>query len=383
MTKRALLPLESRRNSLFLAAVLSAVPLLLAGTLSGPLAAQTSQDLTGSWQGTLPSGNGTMRIVLKISKADGGGWKGMLFNPDRYMPGIGVQSVTLQGSAFKFSVATLNASYEGTVNPDGSSIQGTFTIQGNSPPLNLVRATADTAWAIPQPLNPMAAGAKPVFSVATIKPSVPGRQGKLIASLNGRHVSMGNTNLSDLIAFAYRLDAKQIMGAPAGSDDRPYDIDGVADVDGAPDVKQMQLMFQQLLASRFKLAFHLERKELAVYTLRVAKGGTRLIRTTAAASDYTEFRSDAGELRITNKSMGEIAEVLRYFVDRPVLDQTGLAGRFDFVLKWTPDEAQGSDPNAPPGLFTAFQEQLGLKLEPIKAPVDVLVIDHVEWPTEN
>ena len=354
--------MESHRILLFLAAALAAVFLLLVGTLSQPLAAQTPQALAGTWQGTLPVGNG-MRIVLKISKSDDGGWKGTLFNVDQQGPGIVVQSITLQGSAFKFSVATLNASYEGRVSFDG--------------------ATDDTAWAIPQPLNPMPEDAKPVFSVATIKPSMPGRQGKLIASLNGRHVSMGNTNLSDLIAFAYKLDAKQIMGAPAGSDDRPYDIDGVADVEGAPDVKQMQLMFQQLLASRFKLAFHLEQKELSVYVLRVAKGGTRLIRTTAAASDYTEFRSDAGELRITNKSMGEIAEVLRYFVDRPVLDQTGLAGRFDFVLKWTPDEAQGSDPNAPPGLFTAFQEQPGLKLEPIKAPVDVLVIDHVEWPTEN
>jgi uncharacterized protein (TIGR03435 family) len=374
--------MESHRILLFLAAALAAVFLLLVGTLSQPLAAQTPQALAGTWQGTLPAGNG-MRIVLKISKSDDGGWKGTLFNVDQQGPGIVVQSITLQGSAFKFSVATLNASYEGRVSPDGSSIQGIFTFQGKAPPLNFVRATDDTAWAIPQPLNPMPEDAKPVFSVATIKPSMPGRQGKLIASLNGRHVSMGNTNLSDLIAFAYKLDAKQIMGAPAGSDDRPYDIDGVADVEGAPDVKQMQLMFQQLLASRFKLAFHPEQKELSVYVLRVAKGGTRLIRTTAAASDYTEFRSDAGELRITNKSMGEIAEVLRYFVDRPVLDQTGLAGRFDFVLKWTPDEAQGSDPNAPPGLFTAFQEQLGLKLEPIKAPVDVLVIDHVEWPTEN
>jgi uncharacterized protein (TIGR03435 family) len=374
--------MESHRILLFLAAALAAVFLLLVGTLSQPLAAQTPQALAGTWQGTLPVGNG-MRIVLKISKSDDGGWKGTLFNVDQQGPGIVVQSITLQGSAFKFSVATLNASYEGRVSFDGSSIQGIFTFQGKAPPLNFVRATDDTAWAIPQPLNPMPEDAKPVFSVATIKPSMPGRQGKLIASLNGRHVSMGNTNLSDLIAFAYKLDAKQIMGAPAGSDDRPYDIDGVADVEGAPDVKQMQLMFQQLLASRFKLAFHLEQKELSVYVLRVAKGGTRLIRTTAAASDYTEFRSDAGELRITNKSMGEIAEVLRYFVDRPVLDQTGLAGRFDFVLKWTPDEAQGSDPNAPPGLFTAFQEQPGLKLEPIKAPVDVLVIDHVEWPTEN
>ncbi|MGB8844249.1 MAG: TIGR03435 family protein, partial [Terracidiphilus sp.] len=196
-------------------------------------------------------------------------------------------------------------------------------------------------------------------------------------------VSMGNTNLSDLIAFAYGLDPKQIIGAPAGSDDHPYDIDGVADVDGMPDVKQMQLMFQQLLASRFKIAFHLEQKRLSVYALRMAKGGTRLIRTTAAASDYTEFRSNAGELRITNKSMAEIADVMKYFVDRPVVDQTSLTGRFDFVLKWTPDDAQGSDPNAPPGLFTAIQEQLGLKLEPVKAPVEVQVIDHVERPTEN
>jgi uncharacterized protein (TIGR03435 family) len=352
------------------------------GFLGPRLAAQTAQDISGTWQGTLPVGNG-MRMVLKISKSDDGGWKGTLYNADQNMPGVGVQSITAQGSAFKFSVATFNASYEGTIRPDGSSIQGTFTFQGKSPPLNFVRATADTAWAIPEPLKPMAPDAKPAFSFATIKPSVPGRQGKLIGSLNGRHVSMGNTNLSDLIAFAYGLDAKQILGAPAGSDDHPYDIDGVADVDGMPDVKQMQLMFQQLLASRFKLAFHLDQKEFSVYALRVAKGGTRLIKTTATASDYTEFRSNAGELRITNKSMAEIAGVMKYFLDRPVVDQTGLAGRFDFVLKWTPDEADAGDPNAPPGLFTAIQEQLGLKLEPVKAPIDVLVIDHVERPTEN
>jgi len=69
--------------------------------------------------------------------------------------------------------------------------------------------------------------------------------------------------------------------------------------------------------------------------------------------------------------------------DRPVVDQTGLSGRFDFLLKWTPDGAQTEDPNAPPAIFTAIQEQLGLKLEPVKALVDVLVIDHVERPSEN
>jgi uncharacterized protein (TIGR03435 family) len=376
----AVVSLKSTRNQWFVFALFRAVIFL--GSSIQPLAAQTSQDIAGTWQGTLPVGNG-IRIVLKISKADDGGWKGMLFNPDQPVPGVGVQSITAQGSAFKFSVATLNASYEGTISPDGSSIQGTFTSQGKSPPLNFVRATADTAWAIPQPLEPMATDAKPVFSVATIKPSVPGRQSKMIAGLNGRHILMRNTNLSDLIAFAYQLDAKQIVGAPTGSDDRPYDIDGVADVDGRPDVQQMQWMFQELLASRFKLVFHREKRNLPVYAILVAKGGPKLIKSASAASDYTEFSSNTGEIRITNKSMAEIAGLMRFVVDRPVVDQTGLAGRFDFVLKWTPDGAETSDPNAPPELFTAIQEQLGLKLEPVKAPVDVLVIDHVERPSEN
>ena len=376
----AVVSLKSTRNQWFVFALFRAVIFL--GSSIQPLAAQTSQDIAGTWQGTLPVGNG-IRMVLKISKADDGGWKGMLFNPDQPVPGVGVQSITAQGSAFKFSVATLNASYEGTISPDGSSIQGTFTSQGKSPPLNFVRATADTAWAIPQPLEPMATDAKPVFSVATIKPSVPGRQSKMIAGLNGRHILMRNTNLSDLIAFAYQLDAKQIVGAPTGSDDRPYDIDGVADVDGRPDVMQMQLMFQELLASRFKLVFHREKRNLPVYAILVAKGGPKLIKSASAASDYTEFSSNTGEIRITNKSMAEIAGLMRFIVDRPVVDQTGLAGRFDFVLKWTPDGAETSDPNAPPELFTAIQEQLGLKLEPVKAPVDVLVIDHVERPSEN
>jgi hypothetical protein len=120
--------MESHRILLFLAAALAAVFLLLVGTLSQPLAAQTPQALAGTWQGTLPVGNG-MRIVLKISKSDDGGWKGTLFNVDQQGPGIVVQSITLQGSAFKFSVATLNASYEGRVSFDGSSIQG----MGDSP----------------------------------------------------------------------------------------------------------------------------------------------------------------------------------------------------------------------------------------------------------
>jgi uncharacterized protein (TIGR03435 family) len=86
---------------------------------------------------------------------------------------------------------------------------------------------------------------------------------------------------------------------------------------------------------------------------------------------------------LKNASMPDLAEILQFRVDRPVLDQTGLKGRYDFQLQWSTDEAQTTQPDAPPGLFTAIQEQIGLRLEPVKAPADVLVIDHIEKPSPN
>lgn len=240
--------------------------------------------------------------------------------------------------------------------------------------------TAQTAFGS---LKPMAADAKPVFEVVTIKPSSPEHQGKIIAGGNGRHVLMVSTNLNDLVAFAYGVDSKQIIGAPAWSDGSLYDIDGVADVDGFPNVKQMREMFQSLLSDRFKLTFHREKRTLSVFAITVAKGGPKLTKSASAATDPTPFYSGNGTLKVTNNSLADIADVMKFFVERPVVDQTGIAGRFDFTLKWEPNETQNSDPNAPPGLFTAIEEQLGLKLEATKAPVDVIVIDHVERPSAN
>jgi uncharacterized protein (TIGR03435 family) len=154
-------------------------------------------------------------------------------------------------------------------------------------------------------------------------------------------------------------------------------------VDGFPNVKQMREMFQSLLSDRFKLTFHREKRTLSVFAITVAKGGPKLTKSASAATDPTPFYSGNGTLKVTNNSLADIADVMKFFVERPVVDQTGIAGRFDFTLKWEPNETQNSDPNAPPGLFTAIEEQLGLKLEATKAPVDVIVIDHVERPSAN
>src|SRR5712691_3144801 len=138
-----------------------------------PGGALLAQDITGTWQGTLQAGR-ELRTAIKISKADGGDLKAVLYSIDQGAQGLPASAATLQGSTVKISIAGIGGTYEGRLNADGNSIAGTWT-QGPKPlPLNLSRATSETAWSIPDPParpKPMSADASPVFEVATIKPS--------------------------------------------------------------------------------------------------------------------------------------------------------------------------------------------------------------------
>lgn len=155
-------------------------------------------------------------------------------------------------------------------------------------------------------------------------------------------------------------------------------------------------MIQKLLAERFKLAFHRDKKELGVYAIIVGKTGPKVTKSQGDPNGLPSlFFQGLGVLPAMNATMADFAGVMQSAVlDRPVVDHTELAGRWDFTLTWTPDEFQfgglgvkvpppPKDVAAPPDLFTAFQEQLGLKLESTKAPAEVLVIDHVEKPSDN
>jgi uncharacterized protein (TIGR03435 family) len=169
---------------------------------------------------------------------------------------------------------------------DGNSIVGTWT-QGDHPlPLNLVRVTKDTAWDIPEPPKRMGADADPSFEVATIKPSKPEAQGNGF-SLRGRTESTFNTSLADLIEFAYDVHAKQIIGGPDWIDKDKFDITGVPDKEGEPSYEQVKMMMQKLLADRFQLAFHHDKRELSVYVLSVGKNGPKNV--TKSASTQTGF----------------------------------------------------------------------------------------------
>jgi uncharacterized protein (TIGR03435 family) len=241
----------------------------------------------------------------------------------------------------------------------------------------------------------MPADAKPKFDVGTVKPSDPNQPGKLF-TVRGRHVMTINTNANDLITFAYGLHAKQIVDGPEWLGAAKFDIDGVPDVEGQPSSAQLKMIIQSVLADRFKLTFHHEQRELAVYALTVSKGGPKMTVTADKPSDHRNFLfRGLGDLTVTNNAMKDFCDGMQGAVmDKPVVDQTGLTDRYDFHLKWTPDMGQFAqmgarvppptdDPNAPPSLYTALQEELGLKLEATKAKADVIVIDHIEMPSAN
>jgi uncharacterized protein (TIGR03435 family) len=374
----------------------------LAPAANQAAAVNPGKKIDDTWQGTLHLPQSDLRLVVKISKSDTGVLKATLYSIDQAGgQGIPSSAASFQDGELKFSVDAISGTYDGKMSADGKSLAGNWTQGPNPLTLLLERATPETEWTIPPPpppVKPMALDANPAFDVATIKPSAPNRPGKGFG-FRGTQFVTSNTNLNDLIAFAYGLHSKQIVDAPAWSDSDLYDIVGVPDTPGRPNLKQMGVMVQKLLADRFKLQFHHEQRELSVYAISVASGGPKMTKTAAAPNDPQAFFFVAlGDLTVRNMSMKDFGSWMQSGVmDRPVVDQTGLTDRYDFKLKWTPDQSQfgqfrstgvvtpptTDDPNAPPGLYTALQEQLGLKMEAKKAPDDVIVIDHIEKPSAN
>jgi uncharacterized protein (TIGR03435 family) len=364
----------------------------------------STTDLAGIWQGTLmpPNAQRGQRVVIKVTKDSGGAYHASLFNADRGTPPLVFNSATVQGGDVKFSTAMMTI--EGTLSPDGKSIDAKWGIGSPNPmAISFARTAPDAAWPIPEPMKPMAADAKPVFDVVTVKPTPPGRGGKNIG-FDGHNFLFRGANLDDMIALGYGMHTKQIIGAPDWAGKDLFDVEGTPDVPGTPNQKQMASLLQNLLADRFQLKFHMEKRDLAVYVITVAPGGPKLTETTAGPNDQSGmgFGPNRGGQGVTavgrNLTMADFAMWFQSGVtDRPVVDQTGIKGRYDIRLKWSPDDSQfaqfggigfhappASDAaDAPPSLYTAMPEQLGLKIEATKAPDDVMVIDHVEKPGAN
>jgi uncharacterized protein (TIGR03435 family) len=237
------------------------------------------------------------------------------------------------------------------------------------------------------------------FEVATIKPSTLDwpSGGRFMRMQTAHQFVARNYTLRVILAAAYNLTPRAISGGPAWVDSDRYDILAEAPDPVRPGTEEQMAMLRKLLSERFSLALHREEKEFSIYALTIAKTGSKL---TAAAPNLSPEGSpplvfvlspDGARLAARDATMGELAWVMqRSALDRPVVDKTGLQGRYDFDLEWTPDETQfgGNVPTVNPehpklDLFAAMQQQLGLRLEATRGPIEALVIDRVERPSEN
>jgi len=243
------------------------------------------------------------------------------------------------------------------------------------------------------PTTVSAQTAPPAYDVMTIKPNNSGNGGWAIGGHGDRFMAQ-NYSLKMLLQYIYDLNEDSIVGIPSQLDSKRFDIaakisDPDLDVLKKLSPEQERLMILPLLTERFQLKTHMETRTGSIYELVVAKGGPKLKPSTDQASRTgvgTSFNSNGYSSKLTANSqpMALLAKILTDQLHRLVVDKTALTGNYDFTLQWTPDSAPAStDTNSAPSIYTAVQEQLGLKLQSAKAPVEVLVVDHAAMPSEN
>ena len=260
-------------------------------------------------------------------------------------------------------------------------------------------------WA---PSEEIAKASVPAYDIVSIKPDKSGIHRRVTRDDGYSFIGW---KLQEFIRLSYDLADNQIFGAPSWVKSDPYEIMIKADKDVADYLLKLnpednnymkKRMFQKVLADRLQLKYHRETKELPVYVLTLAKGGSKLREAKPGEALPEGFEKNPrgviaggnGQLVGVLCPFRKIVLSLTSILGRPVIDKTGLTGIYDLTLKWNPNEdaaamgGQGGNlPPAPessePSLFTAIQEQLGLKLTSQKGPVEVMVIDHIERPSEN
>jgi uncharacterized protein (TIGR03435 family) len=257
------------------------------------------------------------------------------------------------------------------------------------------------------PLSPAAAQtAPPLFEVATIKASKPdSEQSMMMFTADG--VSITGIRLAMVLREAFGVEDDHMIDEPGWVKSSRFDIEAKVAPEDAPKLKglsfaQRKTMLVQLLVDRFGLKYHRETRDLPIYELVIAKGGVKM--QEAKEQDPANTRhlmmfGGPGEIDSTAMKVENLAHTLSGQLGRTVEDKTGLKDNYDFTLKWTPDaaaaniaragdaapapSADAADSSTVPSLFTALEEQLGLKLESAKGPEAVIVIDHIEQPSAN
>jgi uncharacterized protein (TIGR03435 family) len=355
--------------------------------ISALCASLDAQSIIGTWQGTLPVGE-SPRIVLKIADAGNGTSRGSIVFVDRSATAFPLLSVIYR--APELSVAIAEFSFRGKLSADGQSIVGTWTQGSQSFPMTFSLAAAETLWTYsgPSRIPTMSTTADPGFEVATIKPSLPDAKNRSY-SWQTRLFQARNYTVTDLIRFAYQVRQRQIDGGPSWMNELRFDVSGEPDAPGIPSFDQQRLMLRKLLAERFGLKLRIVQRDFPVYALVVDKGPPKINASDPSVGSgshivTTELQGGNTAVQFSYTTMSEFTNLLMNFIqDRQIVDETGLAGRFDFTVMISTSTLDGDNGIDKAAAFLLGAQHLGFKLLPKKEPLEVIVIDHVDKPSEN
>ncbi len=220
------------------------------------------------------------------------------------------------------------------------------------------------------------------FDVVSIRPNQSGSVSRRAGAAPGGRFTATNVSLRLLISRAFGVSDFQVVRGPGWLDTDNYDIEARADTTAEMSREQLQPCLQNMLAERFQLKTHRESKEGSVYSLVAAKNGPKLTEHVGAGSPAVSLSTGSGKAAIvaTNVTMTRLTDYLAPQIDRPIIDNTGLKGAYDFRLEWVLDLT--AEPSGP-SVFTALREQLGLRLESARGPIANIVVDGVERPSGN
>ena len=283
-----------------------------------------------------------------------------------------------------------DASYAGKLSADGQSITGTWTQNKQSYALTFAATTPELLWTYggAKATARMSPDADPTFEVATIKPSAPGAGGRS-GSGHTHLFSSKNVTVDDLIKMAYQLRERQIEGEPAWVKDEKFDIQAESNTAGQPSDDQVRSMLKKLLTDRFQLGFHTVQKTFPVYALTLEKSPSGFVKSDPAVNSSARImpREQAnGQMlyAFIYDSMSDFTDVLMNFIpDRQIIDATGLKGPYDFMLQVSKDAIQSENQDERANAVIGAVKGIGMRLDPKRLPVNIMVIDRLERPSPN
>ncbi|WP_420236617.1 TIGR03435 family protein [Telmatobacter bradus] len=353
-------------------------------------AQSSTSSIAGTWQGALElSSSNSIRVAFSIAKNSDGSLHGGIRYVD-HDAGLVFSSITFSAPDLVATQSTTSMAYHGKLSADGQYIIGTWLQGDRTLPLTLTLATPASLWKPAGP-PPMASDADPSYEVAVIKPALPEEQHP-VWNMHASEFHATGTNAAELIKMVYKIRGRQIMNAPPWVEERKFDITAKPDIPGVPNDDQTRIMIRKLLTERFHLVCHTGTQDFPALVMTLDPKGPSPVPSNpdynVHGGMFIRQERDEMQLQLFGVTMHDfIKDLMDRYRDEQIVDETGLTGTYDITLHLPPTVFQGTGDGGVEDEvgtdYIAAAKHAGFKFVSKKAPLPVVIIDHIDPPTAN